>query len=430
MKRCLCCVLLLCVICCACTGQGLWGMFQTQTDITQTDVLQPVTQSLLQVESAPSSVSKEEASSKADASTVQNSSTTSQKSVSTSSKSSKTTSKNTASVASSKPSKPAVVQKPDTLQTKIVNYIQRPTYASVQQECQQLAQAYPELIAVETIGTSVQGRNLTLLKVGTGVAKACIVGGFHAREHITVSYVMRCVEEFCAAYQSESGKYGSFDMVNLLDSYTLYIVPLANPDGLEILAGRDAPEVKITYRKNSSGKLTTLSDYKANANGVNLNKNFPFLWDQVNTKRNSPDPENYKGTAAASEPETQALMALCEANDFMWLFSVHVRGDCVYWSDATNRSVGQSASMANRLKTQYGFYRCNTSTDVNGYGGGFENWFRETYKRPGFCLELMPLTISISSRSDTNHKYFSSSVRWNTTKYVFPDMMIYGYIWD
>ena len=44
-------------------------------------------------------------------------------------------------------------------------------------------------------------------------------------------------------------------------------------------------------------------------------------------------------------------------------------------------------------------------------------------------VELMPLTVSVTSQSDTNHKYFSSSVRWNTTKYVFPDMMIYGYIW-
>ncbi|MBQ6819595.1 MAG: hypothetical protein IJP35_08345 [Clostridia bacterium] len=344
-----------------------------------------------------------------------------------------------ASVASSKPqskpsvssavSKPPVAVKPETNQTKIVNYVKRPTYASVQSEIAALAQAYPELIQVGSIGTSVQGRDLTMLKVGKGQAKACIVAGIHAREHITVSYTMRCIEEFCAAYTSQSGKFGVYDMVNLLDSYTLYIVPLSNPDGLEIISGRATPNVTITYREDkTTGKLTTIADYKANANGVNLNKNFPLLWDQVDTKRPTPDPENYKGTAAASEPETKALMALCEQNDFMWMTSVHVRGDCLYWSDTLNPKVGLSETIANQLKTKCGFYKCKTSDDVNGYGGGFENWFRQTFQKPGFCLELMPLDIKVTSQSDANHQSFTNTVRWNTTYRVFPIMMIYGFI--
>lgn len=319
--------------------------------------------------------------------------------------------------------KPVPAPKKDKNQTKIVHYIRRPTYASVQKEIIGLQKEYPELIQTESIGKSVQGRDLTLVKVGKGAAKACVVAGIHAREGMSVSYVMRCIEEFCAAYETKSGKFGRYDMKNLLDCYTLYIIPLINPDGLEIVAGRENTSVRITYRKDA-----TLKDYKANANGVNLNKNFPLLWEAIDTGVNTPDPEKYKGTAPASEPETKALMALCEENDFMWMTSVHVRGDCIYWSDAESPSVGLSEQVANALKEQCDFYKCKTSDDVNGFGGGFENWFRAQYNRPGFCLELMPLTLQVTPDSNQNHMYFDSSVRWSVTKSVFPIIMIYGFI--
>ena len=326
----------------------------------------------------------------------------------------------TASHAPAKPSKPAK----ETNQTKIVNYVTRPTYASVQSEIAALAEAYPDLIRVSSIGTSVQGRDLTMLTLGNGRAEACIIAGIHAREGVSVSFLMRCIEEYAAAYVSESGKMGGYNMKNLLDVYTLYIVPLSNPDGLEIVGGRAEPEVRVAYEKDQD-----ISDYKGNANGVNLNKNFPLLWDKINTKCNKPHAEKYKGPAAASEPETQALMALCEAHDFMWMTSIHVRGDCVYWSDKTNPSVGQSAVMAQKLKERLDFYKCPTSEKVEGYGGGFENWFRQQYDRPGLCLELMPLDYFVTPLSDETHSIFSTATRWDLTKKAIPLLMYFGFIY-
>lgn len=324
-------------------------------------------------------------------------------------------------------SKPVEKPKPkpvlDTNLTEIVNYIQRPSYQSVQNEIAALAEAYPQLISTESIGTSVQGRDITLIKLGTGSTKACIIAGIHARETITVSYAMRCIEEFCVAY-TDNTKIGSYDIKQLLDTYTLYMVPLSNPDGLEIVTGRAQPEVTITYRKKQySNEYTTIADYKGNANGVNLNKNFPLLWEKINNKVTTPDAENYKGPSAASEPETQALMQLCEANDFVFMTSLHVKGDCLYWSDTLNPNVGVSKTVATRLEKEYGFYKCKTSDDVNGFGGGFENWFREAFKKPGFCLELMPLEETVDPLSDSNHKYFSKTVRWEKTKAVLPFFM-------
>ena len=333
-----------------------------------------------------------------------------------------TASSTVSSAVSSTVKKPVVTPKKETNQTDIVTYIKRPTYASVQKEIKALAKEYPDLISYTSAGKSMQGRNLTVVKVGKGVTKALIIGGIHARESMTVSYTMRCIEEFCASYESKSGKFGGFDMKNLLDNYTLYIMPLANPDGLEIIGGRAKPEVTVTYRGDMD-----ISDYKGNANGVNLNKNFPLLWNKINNKVTKPDAEGYKGPSAGSEPETKALMKLCNNNDFAWMTSVHVRGDCVYWSDSLNPSVGASEKIVDVLKERCDFYKCNTSTDVNGFGGGFENWFRNQFKKPGFCLELVPLDIKITPLSNTNHASFSNTVRWNVTKKVFPLIMVYGF---
>ncbi len=333
--------------------------------------------------------------------------------------SSKTPSKVTSSKVSSTVKPP--VQEP--VKVGIVNFLKRPSYRSVQKEIAALEEKYPQLIQVSSIGESVQGRDLTLLQVGKGKTKACIVAGIHARESITVSYTLRCVEEFCRAYESKTGKFAGFDMKNLLDNYTLYIVPLSNPDGLEIINGRDTPEVKVTYREKM-----TIQDYKANANGVNLNKNFPLLWKQINNKVTTPDPEGYKGEAAGSEPETKALMKLCNNNNFVWMTSIHVRGDCVYWSDATNPSVGASEKIVNILKERCDFYKCETSKEVNGYGGGFENWFRNEFQRPGLCLELMPLDIKVTPTTNSNHASFNNTVRWDVTKKVLPLIMVYGFV--
>ncbi len=335
--------------------------------------------------------------------------------------SSSVSSRPVSSAPSSSVQKPVVTVKKDQNLTEIVNYIKRPTYSSVQTQIKKLAEEYPDLIELSSIGESVQGRDLTLLKLGTGETKACIIAGIHARESITVSYLMRCVEEFCVAYQSETGKFAGYNIKKLLDKYTLYLVPLANPDGLEIISARAKPEVNITY----CGDMT-IKDYKANANGVNLNKNFPLLWQSINNTVVAPDPEGYKGPSVASEPETKALMQLCNQNDFAWMTSIHVRGDCVYWSDSVSPSVGCSEKIVNALEQQCDFYKCLTSEDVNGFGGGFENWFRKQFNRPGLCLELMPLDIEVTPLTNQNHQYFSNTVRWDITKKVIPLLMTYG----
>ena len=238
----------------------------------------------------------------------------------------------------------------------------------------------------------------------------CVVGAMHAREHITTSYLMRCIEDYAAGYYSQSGWLDGYNVRNLLDKYTLYIVPNCNPDGTEIVLSGESPATQVI--------TTSKGAYKANANGVNLNRNFPFGFGTYEKMSTLPHESTFPGQFAASEPETQALISLCEENSFELVLSFHIQGECVYWSDAINVNTANSELLADRISKAYGFYKCPTSTELSLFGGGFENWFRYTFSRPGFCIELMPLEYEVHPLSDYDNINMENSLRYSHTRSI------------
>lgn len=294
---------------------------------------------------------------------------------------------------------------------QIVDYMTSPTSQDVYDMVGYLAQFYPNLISTEVIGSSVKGKDIMLLKLGNGDKKACIVAGLHAKEDVAVVFTLRSIEEYAAAYYSSSGKYGSYNMKKMLDEYTLYIVPTMNPDGLDIVNAGEMP--LYTDKLSDSVRVK----YKSNANGVNLNRNFPFRWDKTISSAPEPDEATYKGAYEASEPETQVIVKLVENNDFEWLFSMHCKGNFVYWADQYNKITNNDRKLANRLESVCG-YSLKGASPIENLGGGLENWFRYKTGNPGFCVELVG-----SDYSSEVNKYFSLKTNWSKTRYTFAQGM-------
>ena len=157
------------------------------------------------------------------------------------------------------------------------------TSSRVYEDIKLLAEKYPDLIKLGSIGSSVKGKNIPLIILGKGGKKACVIAGLHAREHITVSFTLLCVEEYCRAYSSDSGLYGKYNMRELLNEYTLYIAPDCNPDGMDICNSGEKPKTK------TAGGFDR-EHYKNNANNVNLNANFPFYWSDISDKSRQKGP--------------------------------------------------------------------------------------------------------------------------------------------
>lgn len=242
-----------------------------------------------------------------------------------------------------------------------------------------------ENVSVEIIGESVQGRLLPLIKIGTGKQKILAVGAVHGREFVSSAFLMRSVFELLESGEDSTRK-------------TLFILPMLNPDGVEIALLRGTPSASVEDFK--------AEDFKNNANNINLNANFPFCFAQVPKSRQG-------GAKAASEPETRALIKLCERESFSSAISIHARGNCIFWRDFGNGAVKGDYEIAKEFEKNCGFELVPPTKNMADYSGGFENWFRCRYKKPALCIELVKNEdISFSDMC----KGFDEAVIWENTK--------------
>jgi g-D-glutamyl-meso-diaminopimelate peptidase len=126
---------------------------------------------------------------------------------------------------------------------------------------------------------------------------------------------------------------------------------MTNPDGVTLaLEGLDAldskelrRQVKDIVRSLHSDDIDTYlkNNWKSNARGVDINRNFDLLWEQyvVVSSNGEPNPrylvpsfKEYKGSAPETEPESRALVALTEGLlNPVTSICVHSQGDIIYW---------------------------------------------------------------------------------------------------
>ena len=264
---------------------------------------------------------------------------------------------------------------------------------------------YPDLIKLYTAGYSEGGREILMYTLGNGSKKALITGAIHAREHITTKYLLKVTEDYCNAYYSPTGYYGSYNISELLNEYTLYVIPCANPDGLEIILSNDVPESNV--------RVSKLSEYKANKKGIDLNRNFPIAWDYINNGVTSPADYYFKGHRSAEASETKALMSLCLNNDFDFMISVHIKGNCIFWGDTYKKDNNSLYNaFAEDICNASGLLMTEPTQKAKDYGGGFENWFRHQFDRPGVCIELSDVENTVKPCGSENYKNFDSFVNY------------------
>ena len=298
----------------------------------------------------------------------------------------------------------------------IVKYDTVPDTDKVYDEIDALCEKYPDILDQEIISRSEKGSSIRCLTLGTGDKKALVVSGIHSRENITINFTMRCIEEFAESYVRDR-EYWGYDVRELLSEYTLYFVPMCNPDGLDISTAGAEPLIGYDDFDHDA--------YKLNANGVNLNRNFPFYWyEQYSEQTLSPGDEQYAGDSAASEKETQAIISLCDENDFLWMLDMHIVGGGIYWRDSGNGEVTDDWKLTNALASKCGLQTFENTADMADYSGGLENWFRYSCDRPGLCVELVSnqAANSVDTYRELNG-IFERAVDWDNTKFLFLEAM-------
>lgn len=296
----------------------------------------------------------------------------------------------------------------------IVNPTVTYSYSQMLRDILRMKSEYKKMIKVKNAGYSEEGRQLPVIIIGTGKTKIFMCGTHHAREYITSAYLMYTIDTFIqSAILGKS--FGEYEIRKLLSKCTLHVMPMVNPDGTRLVQG--GLRAVQNPQKVASMKMIMPSypEWKANVNGVDLNRQYPALWEKKNVVVNEPASELFNGYEYASEPEVKAVMDYCRKNPFSVSVSFHTKGEIIYWADAnTERSITSAKSFAERIAGVCGYELMPTSQDPGTYAAGFENWFRQEFLKPGLLVELTP---SLGGTMPHNDKYFFSLI-WNKAKYI------------
>ena len=184
------------------------------------------------------------------------------------------------------------------------------TYTQLGKDIKELQQQYPDIVKVKTIGKSEYGRNIYAVGLGKGSAKVFINGSHHAREWMTTSLNMELIDQYTAAYKGNK-KIGGYSVKSLLNSSTLWFVPMVNPDGVTLQQQGLNAFPKSTHssliKMNNGSK--NFKRWKANAKGIDLNRQYNAGWSAIKNSPKSPSYKNYKGKTPESAKEVKAIVS-------------------------------------------------------------------------------------------------------------------------
>ena len=89
---------------------------------------------------------------------------------------------------------------------------------------------------IKPVGVSKLGNPINVIRLGTGNKKVFYSASFHANEWITSVLLMKFIEDYCNTYVS-NGKIYNYSVQDLFNSCSIYIMPMVNPDGVNLVTG-------------------------------------------------------------------------------------------------------------------------------------------------------------------------------------------------
>lgn len=270
----------------------------------------------------------------------------------------------------------------------IVNPNQVYSYTIMQRDIERLAAEYPDLVSMESLGKSPYGRQLWAVKLGRGESVLFLNGSHHAREWMTSSLLMKLIDTYAQAYDTNV-RIGNYNVRDLLDEVSIWVVPMVNPDGVTLsqqgTAGlpADLAQMLRKYNKNS----TNFTRWKANMQGIDLNRQYPANWNTIRDAVSFPSYQNYKGNRPGQAPEVQLMMNFTEQIDPEVTISYHSSGEIIFWNFKTlSSNLNRDKTMARALGNLTGYSL--VAPEKNPSGGGYKDWFIQEYGRPGFTIEI------------------------------------------
>ena len=151
---------------------------------------------------------------------------------------------------------------------------------------------YPEITELKIIGKTLEGREIHAIKISDNAKSeeqepAVLYNGMHhAREVMTPEITTDIIDYLTSNYNQKA------EVTKWVNDTEIWVIPMFNLDGNNKMWNEDS-----MWRKNTR-----------NNHGVDINRNYPQGWNSCKGSSSNTGAQDYRGTAPASEPETQAMM--------------------------------------------------------------------------------------------------------------------------
>lgn len=273
----------------------------------------------------------------------------------------------------------------------IVNTTQPLTAAENELAIARLAARYP-FIRTALLTTTAFQRPIRALILGEGPRHVLYTAAHHANEWITALLLLKFAEDWAQAID-QGGNIGDQDAQALAQQVTVYLVPMVNPDGVDLVTGGIQPgdtQYELAMQISQGFPQIPFPDgWKANLLGTDLNLNYPAGWLQARQIKFSqgyirPAPRDYVGRFPFDQAETRALAAYTALVDPALVLAFHTQGEEIYWQFRDIEIPG--AQQLGQRMADAGGYQL-TQAAYNSSFAGYKDWFIQRFRRPGYTIE-------------------------------------------
>ena len=266
------------------------------------------------------------------------------------------------------------------------------TAASCERMIREIVQMYP-FCRTETIATTAFQRPISTLVIGTGPRKVLFTAAHHANEWITALLLLKYGEDLAEAIEKDGILFGQ-KAREMADAVTIYMIPMVNPDGVDLVVGAIQPgniQYDLAQRLSRNYPQIHFPDgWKANLLGVDLNLNYPAGWLQAREIKfeqgyTRPGPRDYVGRAPLNQLETRAMAEFTEFLDPALILAYHSQGKEIYWQFRDYEVPG--AKELGEVMARVSGYTLTNAPYESSFAG-FKDWFIQKFRCPGYTIEV------------------------------------------
>lgn len=289
------------------------------------------------------------------------------------------------------------------------------------------------------IGSSVDKRDLYGVVVGKGDRVLFLDANIHAAEVSTTLVLTKFLVDVVNEYEN-----GNESVKNALESIKIVAIPCLNPDGYEVYNfGVESLNNKSLWVYQNKDNIN-FDNIKSNANGVDLNRNFPTqnvglyykgynLIKNTSIEKTTERGKYFNGYTAGSEPEIRAAMNFMMRyyNNTYAYINLHSQGRVLYAGkpNLSNEFNDLTERFANYISSYTGYKVHGLSSEEVGEGndGSATDFMAELANGFVFSKETGRLSSDkyVNNSCELEYKYpvvtMEITKAWTSDTSVFKD---------